>query len=510
MDSRILDRWDAVHARAVRWRWWIRLAMAAILLPPFWRFAHTRMTTPPANVNAVTIWSNIPQPDPAAGLWAAIAKIPALPPLPAPPQTPPGKHWKPSKQAEDVTFPLASIDHLEAMNGSWTPETRYHLRAVIDYLETPAMQAALDEVAALAPTTTLAVDYGYAAGGLSQIRNTVKILTGRARYDMAQLHDVAAAGRDIRTILDLSAMMERDGALIHYLVAMACRALIYSEVTLWCREFPLTREQERDLLAALRSRPYDPATTWRNAGRGESRFAQRVVDVCYTTGADGNGWFVPSAPQPDDLAERALSTLNLLSPLMNDRLTVTRKIEFAVDKAGRAADLPFLEAMKILGADDKRVQLFGQLQIGNPVDGPAGMALTSYHGRLYTMVARCGVEEAAAVISLALSAYKTEHGQYPAHLSDLVPEYLSALPISAVTSKPLLYRLDERDGYSLYSPGADGVDHGGTLRDAEGYLFQLGDRPDWIYAGLGRDQPGMEWTLVPDDTEQPSAASQPQ
>ena len=489
------------------WRW------RRSLLPPFWHFAHTRMTTPPFDINATAPLGTVPQPDPAAGLLAAMAKIPALSPLPAPPQAPPGKHWVPTKQAENATFPLVFIDHLEALNGRWTPEIRYHLRAVIDYLETPAMQAALAEIAEQARSTTLPAGYGWGgAGPYSQIRNTVKILTRRRRYHMAQLHDTAAACRDIQTIQDLCAMMERDGALIQHLVAMACRALIYSEITIWCREFPLTREQERDLQAALQSHCFDLAAGWRNMNDNESRFALCMLDACYTKDADGDGWFVPFAPQTDDLADKALSALNLLSPLVNDRLTVTRKIEFVVGKANRAADLPFQEAVKILGTDSDGRQQFGQLLMGNPVDVPAGMVLNLSRSRLYTSFICCAVEEAAAITSLALSAYRTEHGQYPAYLSSLVPEYLSSLPMDAITGQSLLYRLDERDGYSLYSPGEDGVDSGGALRDAQGKLYEGRQGPDWTYVGLGREEfeYGVEWTLVPNDTEQPNAASQPQ
>ena len=96
-----------------------------------------------------------------------------------------------------------------------------------------------------------------------------------------------------------------------------------------------------------------------------------------------------------------------------------------------------------------------------------------------------------------------------------MPEYLPSLPIDAVTGEPLRYRLDDRDGYSLYSPGEDGVDNGGPLRERPGQTQRVDsvyEQPDWTYAGLGREESeyGVEWTLVPDDTEQPSATSQPQ
>ncbi len=241
--------------------------------------------------------------------------------------------------------------------------------------------------------------------------------------------------------------------------------------------------------------------------RRDADFALWRLDSLYTKDSDGNGWYVPYVPATDDVLDKAGRVLNLLSLAVNDRATVAGKIESAMDRASRAIDMPYLQAIDLLNGRLGAWQQFGMYrEIGNPVDG--GLAQPMWYSYAYTQFIDCGMWQAAAVTSLALSAYRTEHGAYPARLADLVPEYLQAVPIGPLHAEPLRYRLDERDGYSLYSPRGDtGIDRGGRLRDASGEL--LTDRnktKDQLYAGLDRPEPRVEWYLV-DDKEQQGAAS---
>jgi hypothetical protein len=63
--------------------------------------------------------------------------------------------------------------------------------------------------------------------------------------------------------------------------------------------------------------------------------------------------------------------------------------------------------------------------------------------------------------TLALRAYRLEHGRYPATLQALTPRYLPAVPGDPFSPAPLLYR-SQCKGYVLYSIGPDGKDDGGT------------------------------------------------
>lgn len=62
--------------------------------------------------------------------------------------------------------------------------------------------------------------------------------------------------------------------------------------------------------------------------------------------------------------------------------------------------------------------------------------------------------------TLALRAYKLDHGTYPATLQALVPQYLPAVPADPFAAAPLRYHL-QGNRYILYSVGPDGKDDGG-------------------------------------------------
>lgn len=71
-------------------------------------------------------------------------------------------------------------------------------------------------------------------------------------------------------------------------------------------------------------------------------------------------------------------------------------------------------------------------------------------------------QKAFLAVALALRAYQLDHGEYPSDLSDLVPDYLGAVPNDPFAADaPLRYRIDG-DRYILHSIGPDGVDDGGT------------------------------------------------
>jgi hypothetical protein len=90
---------------------------------------------------------------------------------------------------------------------------------------------------------------------------------------------------------------------------------------------------------------------------------------------------------------------------------------------------------------------------------------------LHRMLDRVFNVEAARELTLtaiALKRYQLRHGQYPAQLSALVPEFLPALPRDPADGQPLRYRVKPDGAFLLYSVGEDGVDNGGDASPADG------------------------------------------
>lgn len=65
-----------------------------------------------------------------------------------------------------------------------------------------------------------------------------------------------------------------------------------------------------------------------------------------------------------------------------------------------------------------------------------------------------------AVTALAVERYRLKHGNWPATLDELAPDFLPSVPLDPFNGHPLRYRRTE-DGVIIYSVGADLEDNGG-------------------------------------------------
>ena len=96
----------------------------------------------------------------------------------------------------------------------------------------------------------------------------------------------------------------------------------------------------------------------------------------------------------------------------------------------------------------------------------AAMLLPSLAKTLEKSAANAG-DLRAAQAALAVERYRLAHANaLPDSLSELVPQYLIAVPADPFDGNPLRYRKSSPKGYSVYSIGADREDDGGTPKPA--------------------------------------------
>jgi hypothetical protein len=69
-------------------------------------------------------------------------------------------------------------------------------------------------------------------------------------------------------------------------------------------------------------------------------------------------------------------------------------------------------------------------------------------------------------VALALAAYRSRHGYFPALLSQLTPEYLTRIPSDPFGVDPIRY-VSRGPGYLLYSVGPNGNDDNGRTPDSQ-------------------------------------------
>ncbi|MCW3100051.1 MAG: hypothetical protein JWL77_5669 [Chthonomonadaceae bacterium] len=84
------------------------------------------------------------------------------------------------------------------------------------------------------------------------------------------------------------------------------------------------------------------------------------------------------------------------------------------------------------------------------------------------------------LITLALRAFRLEHGHYPNTLTELAPGYLKRLPDDPFAAQGTFHYRLKGQSYVLYSVGPDGEDNGGTpIYDAK---KQVGNHPEARYS----------------------------
>ncbi len=96
------------------------------------------------------------------------------------------------------------------------------------------------------------------------------------------------------------------------------------------------------------------------------------------------------------------------------------------------------------------------------------------------------------ITAIAIKRYELKHGNPPADLTALVPDFLPTLPPDLMDGQPLRYRLESGRSFLLYSVGNDERDDGGA-RDLipnnhpQRYLSSLRDGKDFVWPQMMKD-----------------------
>ncbi|HUU94881.1 MAG TPA: hypothetical protein VM487_04010 [Phycisphaerae bacterium] len=466
------------HRRTRKRRWWyIRLVFWALFILWFARYAYVRWTTPPAAYAERTTPS--PLDDTVAQEF--MAAVQALPPIPSPTSRP-AFGWGPWGAGGVV---------VDGIHGPWSPDSRPDLCQALKYVRQSQVNEALDRIVAATEgarqagaETVLAAGFRAPSGWLQANECVAPMiaLAFRARYRHTEQANLAGALADLRAALFVS---QRD-----YVVLSLAGGWWGDQWVSFIPQFELAcLVQERDIPPLLAREMVEFLKTKLSLSVGQTvafhsglhQDIQQLLDRYYTDDGEGNGWLVlsaahdvqfmfgmgPSAPRSE--------FWNLFSPLFNDRRTMAAKFVRQVEALER------LDSVDYRGG---RAIVTGQRQPGRAVsllDGPLMKVTSGIDPEFYQVGFAQVMRRRAIVVMLALSAYKHEHGEYPATLEALVPSYLDEVPLDAFTHEPFRYTRDSPSSYDLgpARPLDDELYQTWPLRDfdfpADSYLPQRGE-----------------------------------
>jgi hypothetical protein len=84
-----------------------------------------------------------------------------------------------------------------------------------------------------------------------------------------------------------------------------------------------------------------------------------------------------------------------------------------------------------------------------------------------------------ATTAIALKRCHLRYQKYPATLAELVPEFLSEVPIDYLDGAPLRYRVEESGSFVLWSVGNNGKDDGGSPSERRSYWLSVTNDAVW-------------------------------
>lgn len=391
-----------------------------------------------------------PLTDRTEGLLSALNSLPPEPTWSLP-EPPPGKKW--------AGTPSGPINPSRICDGPWSPETRPHMRAVIAFLESPEVKAALSRFAALSPGGCR-----LSSQRAADLRRAVDLLVARSRYQHTGRGDVDAAIDILLSVLRLSGICCNSGDRLLIMVGIGCEQLAVQEMQVMCFEHPLSRVQAARILEAMAGGEASGETLWMRMVQVHVAMWRHALDCTYTLDSDGNGWLALSHLDSMVWDVRQASVVrcgawNLFSTIFNSRRTVAAKIDDMEAVLVEIDNEPYDVGQARLMAVEAQQPL-------NWLDGP--IWYLSIAGRMeseHRWYYRLRADRQAAIAAVALSAYRHEHGNYPDSLHDLVDSYLHDVPLDPLDGQPIRYAPTKTgDDFVLYSVGADLVDNGGRFR----------------------------------------------
>ncbi len=282
---------------------------------------------------------------------------------------------------------------------------------------------------------------------IAEVRENVLLHNGQDKEAFDKIMDHVRLGQQ---------MQNAHGPLIDYLVGTAVRSMGLNQMQRWVGKTHLTTNQLKDYIRQLELNPDEEGIAFANTIRGEYQFQIAFLDAMRQgkitnsdsgSLSDSGGFY---NPQP----RRWL-------PLFN--FSQTKALYARGDLIwAKAAAHHFNEAN--IYEMELRPSLASMYLSGNAVGQILYyMTMPAVAGSL-AKKSQSNVQLQATRTILALRAYQLTHGQLPADLNALVPEFLEAVPVDDFDGQPLRYSAEKK---IVYSVGKNLKDDGGDDRSSE-------------------------------------------
>ncbi len=323
-----------------------------------------------------------------------------------------------------------------------------------------------------------------------EIRDFGRLLTVRAMRRLGN-GDAVGAWEDIHALHRLARLQSQGDTLIEYLVGSANAAVATNAMSALLSSEAMTPE----LLETIRD-DWQQLPEWadisksidvtercgtldvvqRAARFGPAYLSQMMGYVGYTGGSGGFRGY-PAHP----LMTRCINAMVDWDEVMVSTNDWYDQLTIAMTEADPATREMLIEQfdrdVEALAADTRDAWFPSTHNIGGKILSSMLPAISNMHQALCARDTRMSLVDTA----LAIEQFRFDQGRIPATLSELVPEYMPAVPLDPhASTEELRYLLQGDDGYVLYSTGRNAFDDGGLTQDADTSFRVRMPVPDWL------------------------------
>ena len=312
---------------------------------------------------------------------------------------------------------------------------------------------------------------------LARLKGLQQWIELRTRARLAQ-GDVEGAFEDARTALRLADVEREEPLLISQLVRIAQQAIVARTIDFGIRSHQWTEPQLKEFQAHFTESGMLSAIA--NSFEGERALGLSTMDAWCSRPTEIGKTLpdqVPIVMLPAVGGVRIPGTVGLirhnqasLATYYSLLIRSTRATQDAGFHNGFHQELKTLEtkmdtSLKALTSSSNPYNTLTRLLAPAVTKAVAKSVRAEQRARLTATA--CAVER-----------FHWQHGSYPAVLNDLVPTFLSEVPLDIMDRKPLRYRKNADDTFILWSVGDNGVDDGGMYKNPKSKSDEI---LDWVW-----------------------------
>ena len=261
----------------------------------------------------------------------------------------------------------------------------------------------------------------------------------------AETGDVEKAVESVKAAFGIARSLSNEPTLISYLVEIACRALAISSMEEMLCRAELTDEQLTELYEIIENEV--GSDSFERAFAGERCSGASFFNM---PASKSVGYVSSPGFSPEMIGIAAYKAVGMAD--VDELLYIDIMSDYVA-----AARLPLADARKGFKAASSRFENLSMVHVMLLMIAPS-------LGKVAEFEMRSQATLSAARAAIAVERYRLENGRTPRKLSDLVPEYMQAVPIDPFDGNELRYKR-LYPGFVVYSVGEDGVDNGGQKRE---------------------------------------------